>query len=102
MRLQSLLSHSAASEGAVQLPYFLLKVVELKASAIAGSYINVLHSIYKVCSLENLCQYILEDIESPHNIKDWLKSRSVITTKNRAPQSINRIVHTKFPGVAVT
>lgn len=96
MGIQSLFQN-LASKKVVQFPNFLLQVGEVKMSDNASNCIGVPDHIHKICSREDLCDDIYEEIEEKHSNEDWLKSKAAITTWNISLQSIIEIVGKHFP-----
>lgn len=82
IRMWALLQDSAVSKEAFQFVQFLLQVGEGKVSFDAGSYLEVVHFIYKICSCKEPRKYIYEDIEEKHIDNEWLKRGEIITTRN--------------------
>ena len=58
--------------------------------------------IKNVYETANLCEQIYADIAQKYNDKEWLKNRTILTTKNRKLQLINDSVCSKFPSEFIT
>lgn len=70
MRLQLIFLHGTVSEEAIQIPQFLLKVLNEIVPADDSSCIDVPQYTEKVNNCEDLCNYIYKTPEENHNNKD--------------------------------
>jgi ATP-dependent DNA helicase PIF1 len=50
--------------------------------------------------LNDLCNFVFDDLESNYTVPDWLSSKAIIAPTNKAVEEINDIMIKKFPGNA--
>ena len=98
MRLEALRQDPQASREALEFPNFLLKEGDGKVEMDAHGNIQLPPYIRKIFETANLCEHIYAEIEQKYNDKEWLKNRTILTTKNRTLKLINDSVGSKFPG----